>query len=143
MSEEPISFRPASAETATHYRWGESCDGWRLLDESSVSVNEERVPPGRGELWHSHDKARQFFYVLDGEAEIRTDQGTALLKAGEGAEVPPGLPHQFFNASPEPVRFLVISAPSARSDRRLLQEQNRSDEPERDDRQPPAGSSLT
>jgi oxalate decarboxylase/phosphoglucose isomerase-like protein (cupin superfamily) len=59
-----------------------------LLKREDVSIIEERVPAGGAETMHYHEKARQFFYVLDGEGVMGTD-----------------------------VHFLVISVPSTRGDR--------------------------
>ena len=39
------------------------------------------------------------------------------LAAGQGLEIPPGLPHQFTNPFDEGVDFLVVSQPSTRGDR--------------------------
>ena len=38
--------------TAQHYRWGDACDGWRLLNRPNLSVMQERIPPGAGEVSH-------------------------------------------------------------------------------------------
>lgn len=57
---------------ADHYVWGEVSEGWRLLDSPGLSVIEERVPAGAGEEWHVHDAATQFFYVLEGTAQMQT-----------------------------------------------------------------------
>jgi len=106
-----------SVKSAPHYRWGEGCDGWWLADGQDMSVIEERVPPGRAETWHVHDRARQFFYVLAGEATIRLRTHEVLLQAGSGIQVAPGAAHQLVNRSPAPLRFLVISCPATRGDR--------------------------
>lgn len=103
---------------APHYEWGTNCDGWRLVDRPELSVIEERVPPGAAEEWHVHDRARQFFYVLSGRAEMRTTSGVADLAPGMGVEVPPGVAHQFANVGDCDVVFLVTSTPSTRGDRR-------------------------
>ena len=29
-----------------HYKWGNDCDGWHLLNTASLSVIKERVPKG-------------------------------------------------------------------------------------------------
>jgi mannose-6-phosphate isomerase-like protein (cupin superfamily) len=107
-----------SVATAPHYTWGSACDGWRLADGETLSVIEERMPPGTAEEWHVHDRARQFFYVLDGQATMRTTAGATEIPAGAGVEIAPGVAHQITNASSGPVRFLVISTPSTRNDRR-------------------------
>jgi mannose-6-phosphate isomerase-like protein (cupin superfamily) len=109
--------RAVSRETADHYLWGHVSHGWRLEDEPTLSVVEEEVPPGAGETWHVHRVARQFFYVLDGEAVLCSDAGDVRLVAGEGTSVLPGTTHRFTNQSDGPVRFLVISAPSTHPDR--------------------------
>lgn len=105
---------------AEHYAWGTVCDGWHLLKRADLSVIEERVPPGAAETRHRHAQARQFFYILSGSALLAFDDGEVALCAGQGIEVPPGLPHRFVNASDQDVRFLVISAPSTAGDRENL-----------------------
>lgn len=114
---------PVDVTTADHYMWGEVSDGWRLLDSPGLSVIEERVPAGAGEKWHVHDAATQFFYVLDGTAQMQTAEGTVDLAARQGVEIPSGLAHRFFNPGPAETRFLVISTPNARGDRRAVAEE--------------------
>lgn len=111
------SPRSAEDSSAPHYRWGEVCDGWRLLDGSDLSVIEERVPPGASEQRHRHARARQCFYVLSGEALIEVEGESIRLRTGQALEVAPGAAHRFHNPGPSSVRFLVISAPSTRCDR--------------------------
>jgi mannose-6-phosphate isomerase-like protein (cupin superfamily)/GNAT superfamily N-acetyltransferase len=102
---------------AEHYRWGEVCDGWHLLKTDGLSVIKERVPPGRGEVRHYHRSARQFFYILAGEALLEVGETEHRLAAGQGIEVPPGIPHRFRNGSNADVVFLVISSPKSHGDR--------------------------
>jgi mannose-6-phosphate isomerase-like protein (cupin superfamily) len=106
-----------SRDTAVSYTWGEVCLGWRFQDTPDLSVIEEVVPPGAGEVRHRHAQARQFFYVLEGEATMEFADGERTFGAGEGLEVPPGVAHRFANRSSQPVRFLVVSAPNTRGDR--------------------------
>lgn len=112
---------PVSAETAEHYVWGEqrgpACDGWHLARSETLSVIEERMPAGGREERHSHAKARQFFYVLEGELTLEVEEREHGLGAGQGLEVAPGARHQVLNASRGDVRFLVISSPPAHGDR--------------------------
>lgn len=102
---------------ASHYTWGAGCDAWRLLDEEQLSVNLESVPSGAEEVRHWHDNAHQFFFILEGQAVIDLPKGELLLVAGQGLHVAPGTIHRFRNPAENPVRFLVISAPSTRADR--------------------------
>jgi mannose-6-phosphate isomerase-like protein (cupin superfamily) len=103
--------------SAEHYRWGGICDGWHLLKRSDLSIIAERVPPGGKESRHSHERARQFFYILSGCAVMEVDGERVELREGQGLEVAPGTPHQFLNESPAVVHFLVISHPTTRGDR--------------------------
>jgi mannose-6-phosphate isomerase-like protein (cupin superfamily) len=108
---------PVNTSNAQHYVWGEISDGWRLLDGDDLSVIEERVPAGGQEKWHAHAHDRQFFYVLEGSAVMRTDDGDVPLEVRSGVEIAPGVGHQFTNPGSEDVRFLVISTPNSRGDR--------------------------
>ena len=106
-----------SVENAEHYIWGEICDGWHLLQRDDMSVIQERVPAGGAEVMHHHEKARQFFYVLEGEGSMVFEDQEVILQKGQGLEIPPMAGHQFKNSSQTDVYFLVISVPSTRGDR--------------------------
>jgi quercetin dioxygenase-like cupin family protein len=76
------------------------------------------MPPHTAEQWHTHDYAQQFFYVLEGQATMRTPAGEVVLPTGSGVQIAPGTPHQLANPDSQDLRFLVVSAPSTRGDRR-------------------------
>jgi mannose-6-phosphate isomerase-like protein (cupin superfamily) len=103
--------------TAEHYTWGGVCDGWRLLDRADLSVIEERIPTGAGEVKHYHERARQLFYVLAGRLTIELGSESVALAAGDSLEVPPGETHRVHNAGETDAAFLVISCPTTRGDR--------------------------
>jgi quercetin dioxygenase-like cupin family protein len=106
-----------STANAEHYHWGQACDGWHLLATDDLSVIEECMPPGAFEQRHRHAHARQFFYVLEGEATLELDGVVHQLRRGEGLHVPPGGAHQMRNESQGDVRFVVISSPKSHGDR--------------------------
>ena len=106
-----------SINNAEHYIWGGICDGWHLLKREDVSIIEERVPAGGAETMHYHEKARQFFYVLEGEGVMGLEDHEVILRKGQGFEIAPMVKHQFKNTSQTDVYFLVISVPSTRGDR--------------------------
>jgi uncharacterized cupin superfamily protein len=108
---------PTSTATADHYVWGQICDGWHLVRSESLSVIEERMPPGSEEQRHWHQRARQFFYVLEGELTMHFDDSATVLAPRQGIEIAPGLPHQAKNRSAADTRFLVISQPPSHGDR--------------------------
>ena len=107
--------------TAEHYTWGgptgTDCDAWHLVKADGLSVIEELMPPGTKEEHHFHTKARQFFFVLEGELELEVEHHTFLISAGKGVEVMPGQAHQAANRSGAPVRMLVTSQPPSHGDR--------------------------
>jgi mannose-6-phosphate isomerase-like protein (cupin superfamily) len=111
-----------STTNAEHYNWGETCDGWHLLKRDDLSVIQERVPPGKFEVKHLHRRARQFFYILSGEATMVLDNERITLKANQGIEIPPNSIHQFRNDSTDDVVFLVISSPKSHGDRENIVE---------------------
>jgi quercetin dioxygenase-like cupin family protein len=107
-------------KTARHYPWGDGCGGWHLLEGGELSVIEERMPPGRVEQRHHHQRSRQFFYVLQGEAMLELEGVMHRMTAGQGLHVAPGEVHQMGNASGTDVRFLVVSSPPSHGDRVLV-----------------------
>ena len=106
-----------SIENAEYYIWGEVCDGWHLLQRDEMSVIQERVPAGGAEVMHYHTRARQFFYILEGEGTIVFEEEVIVLKKGQGIEIAPQVNHQFRNRSNADVHFLVISVPPTHGDR--------------------------
>jgi quercetin dioxygenase-like cupin family protein len=103
--------------TAEHYRWGDICDGWRLLNRPDLSVIQERIPPGAGEVKHYHEHARQLFFVLSGQLDIELNGQAFRLCTGDSLEVPPGDPHRVRNVAEADAMFLVVSAPTTHGDR--------------------------
>ena len=111
-----MTGEPNSKANAPHYVWGGDCDGWRLVDQPSLSVIHERMPPGRSEERHRHAEARQYFFALSGTLTLEVDGKRHILGRETGLEFPPGTPHQALNECVEPVEFLVISQPTTRGD---------------------------
>ncbi|MDG4650375.1 GNAT family N-acetyltransferase [Roseibacterium sp. SDUM158017] len=110
----PTSSR---ADPATHYTWGDGCDGWRLLETPGLRIREERMPPGNSERPHRHLSGQQAFYVLSGVLLIRLADDTRRLGPGDLLGIPAGVAHEVRNESGEPTRFLVITAPAVEGDR--------------------------
>jgi enamine deaminase RidA (YjgF/YER057c/UK114 family)/quercetin dioxygenase-like cupin family protein len=103
--------------TAEHYEWGAGCEGWHFLKDSGLSVIAECMAPNTSETRHCHQRATQFFYVLQGSLAIEIDGRDQLMAEGQGAHIPPGCWHQVHNRTNAPAEFLVISAPPSHGDR--------------------------
>ena len=101
----------------SHYKWGEECDGWNLVDEASISVKQEKMPAGTSEKNHFHNKAEQFFYILKGVAEIEIEGKLFRLNIGEGLHIKAGVQHRIFNTGNEDLEFILCSTPSTVNDR--------------------------
>ena len=110
-------MRIVDINSGEHYRWGTASEGWHLLNRPELSVIQERVPAGDRERRHFHSAARQFFYILEGEAVLEVEGSRFALHSGQGLEVPPRARHQFMNESASAVTFLVVSSPRAHGDR--------------------------
>ncbi|TBL69703.1 cupin domain-containing protein [Paenibacillus thalictri] len=106
-----------SKQNAEHYIWGNVCDGWHLVKSAEFSVIHERMPAHTSEVRHYHQHARQFFFVLSGTATLEVGGIKSIIHQHEGVEVPPLTPHQMLNQSNDEIEFLVISQPSSKNDR--------------------------
>jgi uncharacterized cupin superfamily protein len=60
---------------------------------------------------HTHEREDEYSYVLEGQ--LTAQIGDAVVEAGPGELVvkPRGIPHAFWNAGSEPVRFLELITP--------------------------------
>lgn len=112
-----VSLVVISKENAEHYSWGEICEGWHLVKKDDLSVIHERMPCNTSEVRYFHNKSRQFFFVLSGTATLEVDGERHNIKAFQGIEVPPGIPHQMINQSRHDVEFIVVSQPMSHGDR--------------------------
>jgi mannose-6-phosphate isomerase-like protein (cupin superfamily) len=114
-------MRAVSKNSAEHYVWGSPqsprCDGWHLVRTPELSVIEELMPAGASEVRHSHVRARQFFFVLEGELALEVERREYTLQPGQGIEISPGQAHQALNRCEHAVRFLVTSQPASHGDR--------------------------
>jgi mannose-6-phosphate isomerase-like protein (cupin superfamily) len=109
-----------SIRNAEHYSWGENCDGWHLLKTDSLSVIQEKMPPGTAEQLHFHTHAQQLFYILSGTATFEVEEQVTVVKAHESIHVPKGTKHFISNTGDTDLVFLVISEPRSHGDRQNL-----------------------
>tara|TARA_B100001057_G_scaffold286077_1_gene286235 strand:+ start:168 stop:521 length:354 start_codon:yes stop_codon:yes gene_type:complete len=110
-------MQPVSCNTLTAYKWGEGGVGWPLVDTDGLLVFEETMAPGCIEKRHYHKKATQCFYILEGTALMKVDGQNIVLVQDMALHIQPETDHAIANEMSNEIRFLVISAPSTRSDR--------------------------
>jgi len=69
------------------------------------------IPPGGGPPPHRHD-FEETFTLLEGEMEATFRGVKSTVRAGETIHIPANAPHQFHNASDQPVRLLCLCSPA-------------------------------
>jgi len=106
-----------STDNAEHYLWGDGCDGWHLVKTPTLSVIKEKVPSGCEETRHYHQRAEQFFFVLEGIASIDVNGIVHQLKSQQGIHVEAGVAHQLRNDQDDDLVFMVTSSPPSHGDR--------------------------
>ena len=110
-------MQPVSRSTQTAYKWSEGGVGRHLIDTDGLLVVEETMALGCSEKRHHLNKATQCFYIREGTALMKIDGKNIVLVQGIALHIQPGTDHAIANESSNEIRFLVISAPSTRSDR--------------------------
>ena len=110
-----IALTEAGADNL--YAWGEGCLGWRLLEQEGLQLRQELMQPGTSETPHLHRRARQVFYVLEGEMTLRMPEGTLRARPRQAIHVPPGRPHWVRNDGAGDLVFVLVSSPSTAGDR--------------------------
>ena len=106
-----------STENAEHYTWGSNCDGWPLLKTDTLSVIQERMPPGASEQLHYHERAQQVFYILSGTATFEVEGDVKTVLPNQSIHIPPKTKHCIHNNGGTDLHFLVVSEPKSQGDR--------------------------
>jgi mannose-6-phosphate isomerase-like protein (cupin superfamily) len=105
-----------SASEGEHVRFGNALGTRRMLASSATGgafgLVEHDLPAGQlGSPVHMHEREDEYSYVLSGR--LTAQVGDDVVEAGPGELVvkPRGIPHAFWNAGDEPVRFLELISP--------------------------------
>ncbi|HWB24167.1 MAG TPA: cupin domain-containing protein [Chitinophagaceae bacterium] len=105
------------ASGGNHYTWGDSCDGWVLVDTEELSVKQERMPAGTQETLHYHKQSQQFFFILRGTATFEVEEKIFTVETGQGFYIEVGTRHRIINNANEDLEFILSSQPSTNNDR--------------------------
>ena len=76
-----------SKENSEHYKWGDNCSGWHLVQSQSLSVIEELMPPNTQEVKHYHKLSQQFFRILHGKATFEIENEIVQIEKGNGIHI--------------------------------------------------------
>lgn len=85
-------------------------------DTGGLHAVELHLPPGERSPWHVHHDEDEWFYVVEGEAEVIVGETHATLGRGEFAFGPRDVPHGFRITSPTPARLLLTTVGGRFSD---------------------------
>ena len=109
-----LGFAQADAESAPHIALVGATYTITVAGRDTngrFCVIDMHVPPGGGPPPHRHD-FEETFILLGGEVEVTFRGQKSTLRAGDTVNVPSNAPHQFHNASSEPVRMICICSPA-------------------------------
>ena len=105
-----------AANDGEHVRFGKALGTRRMLPATATGgafgLVEHDLPAGQlGSPVHTHEREDEYSYVLSGR--LTAQVGDDVIEAGPGELVvkPRGIPHAFWNAGTEPVRFLELICP--------------------------------
>ena len=104
-------------ENSTHYKWGNNCDGWHLVETNTLSVIQEVMPPSTSEKLHYHNHSQQFFFILKGVATFVVENTFYEVCEGQAFHVPAKLKHRILNETTNTLEFIVTSEPKSHGDR--------------------------
>lgn len=73
------------------------------------SMIEILAPAGWETPWHNHHTHDEYFYMLEGEITARVGDARLVLKAGDFAFGPRGVPHGYRVSTSGPARLLMMT----------------------------------
>ncbi len=73
------------------------------------SLIEILAPAGWATPWHIHHTHDEYFYILEGEVAAQVGDTRVLLRPGDYAFGPRGVPHGYRVAGPGPARLLMMT----------------------------------
>jgi mannose-6-phosphate isomerase-like protein (cupin superfamily) len=104
-----------------HVRFGKALGTRRVIaslaTKGAFGLVEHDLPALQlGSPIHTHEREDEYSFVLHGRLSAQV--GDAVLEAGPGEVLakPRGIPHAFWNAGTEPVRFLELITPGGFED---------------------------
>ena len=109
MQENSILQINESAVESSEFKHGDTLHHFRkdftgAFTASKLIASQYEIPPGKASWpYHYHMANEEMFYILEGEGEMRTKEGTLPVRAGDFFRFPIGENgvHQLINTSPD------------------------------------------
>lgn len=81
-----------------------------LRERHPFDVEICRIPAGKANYpYHSHSAQWEFYQIISGRGQVRHQNGTSAIEAGDTFIFPPDEPHQLINDSAEDLVVMVIA----------------------------------
>ena len=81
-----------------------------LRERHPFDVEICRVPSGSSNYpYHSHSAQWEFYHLISGRGNVRHQDGTTPIEAGDAFIFEPGQPHQITNPGPEELVLYVVA----------------------------------
>ncbi|MBF9033589.1 cupin domain-containing protein [Rhodobacterales bacterium HKCCE2091] len=78
-------------------------------DSGGLHAVELDLPAGEASPWHTHHDEDEWFFVTEGEIEVRVAEARVTLGAGDFAFGPRDVPHGFRVLGDRPARVLLMT----------------------------------
>jgi len=76
------------------------------------SLAEARLPVGGATQEHYHPLSEEIYFITHGTGNIRIENETRAVRAGDAIAIPPGLKHKLWNTGHDALRLLCCCAPT-------------------------------
>jgi quercetin dioxygenase-like cupin family protein len=86
-----------------------------IVEAKHLLLVRATFPPGEAHNFHHHPVHEEILYVLEGEMTQWVGEEKRVLRVGELAHIPAGLPHATYNTGSVTLRFLAILSPTGES----------------------------
>jgi len=81
-----------------------------LRERHPFDIEILRVPPGQTPYpYHSHSAQWEFYHVISGKGNVRHQEGTSEIVAGDAFLFEPGAPHQVTNNGTQDLVLYVVA----------------------------------
>jgi mannose-6-phosphate isomerase-like protein (cupin superfamily) len=91
--------------------WAPKHFSWTLVDQDDLTVKLEEIPVEGNSDLHFHQRAFQFFFILEGKAGMHLREKNYSLEKHDGIKIPLNVKHQIVNKGETKLFFLLISCP--------------------------------
>jgi mannose-6-phosphate isomerase-like protein (cupin superfamily) len=87
------------------------CIGPENTDAKGLTLGVAVFPAGSAPIGHVHDASEEVIYIVSGNGQLVTPEGSVDLEPGISVYIPMGLLHQTVSRGPEPLELVSVFSP--------------------------------